>query len=314
MNKKPKPFVYIGYLGAVICALALLWGCAAVSAVKEQTRQVVKTISLKKSPYKKKVVVLPIQNETFITGSDIEKIFQKPFFEFLDHEYPHVFWIKPGEVIYPEQLLRLPRLISGQIDNLTLVRIGRELGLNAIVSVNLVNIDAEEKKTGILMFKGTDYFARVRIGFQVYDIGTGAKLLDDSTTHNLKVDGSEFDAIKTKTPDGVYGLNEVMTEIAEQGAEKVCNVIESHIWEGYVVSVEDNRMILSCGREHNLKTGDRFDLFNSQEIIEGKDGQKFFLPGVRVGEAEIISVAVGRSEALPVGSILVKPGFSIRPQ
>ncbi len=303
---------------ALLCLLPVLVlsvsGCSPVSAVKQQTRKVAEVITFSGGGYKKVVGIMPLENDSFIQKSDFETLFKDPFFDRLERICPEVIWLKPGDPDGPGPLDRAPRLASGGIDNLALARRGKALGLHAILLAGLLNVDAEQKEKGFLLFRDTHYYGRVQLNIAVYSTETGAKLLDEIVTLQREVDGAEYDAIASKDAAGVYELAEALEEIADTGAEMSCETLRETGWKGYVVNVEGERISFAPGREAGVRTGDIFEVFDSGEIIENRFGQRFLLPGKKTGEIRVTTVKNGKAEAEPLGEIYVKTGFVVRPK
>jgi hypothetical protein len=282
-------------LGCLAMLLAvLLIGC---TTVRNQTKKVVGVLPFAGERLRKKVVIVPFENTTFLSDEAVRQRFMDRLSGLLAEECDRVLWIQPEDPGYPEVLGRVPRLASGRIDNLALAEIGRGSGINAFLLGNVASIDAEEKEKGILMFRDIHYFESTQIGFQLYDTGTGAKLMDESIKASTEVDGAEFDAIIAKDLPAMYELDQTLERIASEGAEKVCDSLGKHPWQGFVVAVQDDAVTLSAGRENGITVGDVLKVYGVGEVVEGKFGQRFVIPGPPAGEIEITSVADGRSEA-----------------
>lgn len=290
----------------------LLAGCSAVSTVKDRAAKMTASLPFTSGHLKKRVAIVPPENRTFIGKADIAGAVGKRFAEILDRECRNIVLVTPEDPAYPAQLFQLQRNATGDIDNLALARLGSEAGLNAIVAVTVMDADADEKEKGILIFRNTHYFGTASADVAVYDTGTGAKLLDKSITRKKELDGAEYDTVKARNAAGVYAMTDLLEEIAEEGAEKVCEAIQKQPWQGYVSAVSDGKILLSCGRETGMKAGDRFEVFDRGEIIRGKYGQQFYIPGRKTGEMIITAVFVGKAEGTPVGDAIVKPGFFVR--
>ena len=142
--------------------------------------------------------------------------------------------------------------------------------------------------------------------------GTGAKLLDESLKESVEVDGAEFDAIVAKDLQSMYELNQTLDRISADGAEKVCETLGKNPWQGYVVAIQDGRIILSSGRETGMTAGDVLAVYRVGEVIDGKFGQRFMIPGTFAGEIEITAVADGRAEARLVGEADVAVGCTVK--
>ncbi len=293
---------------AVLLALCL-GGC---TTVKKQAKKITRALPFAGERLRKKVVVVPFANTTFISDQDMQPLFTNLFIDLLSTDCGSILWVKPGDPDYPAAIDQVPRLTSGRIDNLALAEMGRAMGANAFLLGNVVSVDAEEKEKGFFIFRDTHYYESAQVGFQVYDTGTGAKLMDESLKESLEVDGAEFDAILAKDLKAMYELGETMGRIAANGAEQVCETLQKNPWQGYVVAVQEGKVILSSGREIGLKAGDVLKVYRVGEIFEGKDGQRFIVPGSLAGEIEITAVADGRAEARPVEGADVAAGYAVR--
>ncbi len=304
--------------GAFLCmlpVLMLVWsGCSSVSAVKQQTRKVAEVITFSGGGYKKIVGIMPLENDSFIRESDFDNLFKTRFFERLERTCPNVIWLKPDDPDNLNPLNRVPRLASGGIDNLALARQGKTPGLHAVLLAGLINVDAEQKEKGILLFRDTHYFGRVQLNIALYSTETGAKLLDEIVTLQKEVDGAEYEAIAAKDSAGVYELTEALEEIADLSGDLACETVRKSSWQAYVVDVEGERISFAPGRESGVRIGDVFEVFDSGEIIENRYGQRFFVPGKKTGDIRVTTVFIGKAEAEPLGEIYVKTGFMVRPK
>ncbi|GBC62768.1 hypothetical protein DENIS_3745 [Desulfonema ishimotonii] len=315
MNDSKPCRPMLGLAAALCMALfPLMSGCTAVSAVKEKTREIADVVTFS-DHHIKKVGIAPFDNRTFISSQDFETIFHSRFIETLADECPDVLWIKPGDAAYPPELMELPREeLSGRLDNLGLAKLGKTLGLNTIVVVRAVEVDAEEKEKGILFLRDTRYFGTAQISVAAYNVGTGAKLLDESLSREAEVDGAEFDAIEAGDESGVYELSDVLEELAVNAGEKLCKAVEAQRWEGYVHAVEGDRITLSFGREAGLRAGEVLAVYDESEILENKFGQRFFIPGEKVGEIKITEIFVGKARATAISDNGIRPGSLVRPR
>lgn len=304
--------------GALLCVLPVLmlvWsGCSSVSAVKQQTRKVADVITFSGGGYKKIIGIMPLENDSFIRKSDFDNLFKTRFFERLERTCPNVIWLKPDDPDTPNPLDRVPRLASGGIDNLALARQGKALGLHAVLLAGLINVDAEQKEKGIMLFRDTHYFGRVQLNIALYSTQTGAKLLDEIVTLQTEVDGAEYEAIAAKDSAGVYELTEALEEIADTGGDLACETVREASWQAFVLDVEGERISFAPGRESGVRTGDTFEVFDSGEIIENRYGQRFLVPGKKTGDIRVTTVFIGKAEAEPLGEIYVKTGFIVRPK
>lgn len=305
---------FTGWVGiaAIFLLLTTLVGCGTVDAVKKQTRKVVKAMPFTGSRFKQKVAVLPFRNRTFLLERDVEALFYDRFVKNLESTCSEVIWVLPSDPVFPSQLGDVPRLVNGQVDNLELSRRAQSLGFQAVVTGGVLTVDAEEKETGILIFRDSAYYECVRINFQVFHTGTAAKLLDETLTCETEVDGATFDAIDKRDTRSSYALEDAMEEIVVGGSDRVCEAILKQKWHTLVVSVADGLVLLASGRESGLKPGDVLNVYTQGEIIEGASGERFILPGPKSAEIEVTEVLVGQATAKVKGDGRVEAGFTVR--
>ena len=301
-----------------LCLLSLfflvcLQACTAYTTIKEKTAEAAKSLAFSGDGMIKKVAVLSPENKTFISEKDFNELFGQKFLETLDEECSDIILIKPKDKGYPSQLEKLVMQNSGMPDNLTFVKLGRELGLNAIVIVKAVEADAEEKEKGIPFFKDTHYFGILQINVVAYSMLTGAKIIDESPSSETEIDGSEFDAIRAGETQGIFEISEALSEMAANAGEKVCETIGEERWHGYIIAVDGERVRLSSGRETGLKPGDILNVYDQGERIQGKNKEVFLIPGEKIGEIKITEVFAGKGEAMKVSGGDIQPGCVVRP-
>mgnify|MGYP006294804191 CR=1 FL=1 len=213
---------------------------------------------------------------------------------------------------FPETLLNPPKLPSGKIDNLALAEVGRKLGLNAIVSGQVVNIAMTREQEGILWFRDLEDRLRIQFHIAVFDTETATKLFSRQFVHQRELEPQEAEAIKSGSPALFSILSESIGEITEDLADDICAAILNQPWAGYVVSVQPDRVTLSFGSDIGVRTGDKFEVHEMGEVIEGVDGHQFILPGKKIGEITITATESGFSEAEIVSGEGIRSGAVVR--
>ena len=96
--------------------------------------------------------------------------------------------------------------------------------------------------------------------------------------------------------------------------EKICDAIVFQPWKGFITSVDDDKIHLNFGGKIGLKIGDLFDVFDSNEIFEGLEGRRFFMPGTKTGEIKITEVHPDTAEAILVSGHDIQSGFCVQPK
>ncbi len=287
---------------------SLIAGCSFLPAIKK----IACDIKAPAGDLKKKVGITLFENRTFLAVNNFEKIFHIKLAENIKETCPDILIIKPGDTGYPDQMAVLPKLDSERIDNLVLAKTGRKLGLNAIVTGSLIDISGNKENRGILWFKNTYNFIRFQIVVEVYDTETGAKIFDDSFDDKIQVDETDLDNFGTGNAKEIPALNDALLNAVIPIGEKICDALNIQPWRGYVISSFDDKIIISSGKRSGLILGDKLEVYDSGSIFEGKDGRKFFIPGLKIGEIKITALYPDKAEASPVSGKNIKIGSVVK--
>jgi hypothetical protein len=297
-----------------LIGLVSIPGCSAVPSIKKSTKRMVRDFRAPDSDLKKKVGIVLFENKTTLANKDIEEKFIKDLSEAITSSCPNILLEKPGDPGYPNDLAKVPRINTGDVDNLALARIGRQLGLNAIVTGVLTTITPKKRKQGIWWLKDTHYFVQVRMAAEVYDTETGAKLLDKSFIHETEVDEADLESYQTDSVVNEFVVDEEFGTIADEMGETICNAIVFQPWKGFISSIASDKILLNFGENINLKIGDLFEVFDSNSILEGLGGHRFFEPGHKTGEIKIVEVYPNTAKAVLVSGHDIQPGFCVQPK
>jgi hypothetical protein len=209
-------------------------------------------------------------------------------------------------------IAQLPKLASGQIDNFAVAVIGRQLGLNAVICGNLVNIRPLDELEGILWMKETRYSLEVLISTQVYDTQTATKIIDESFTQEVEIDELDYAEIKRTNAQNFPKLNEAYDKIVVDMGDRICEAVGQEKWAGYVTAVDGEKFIISAGGLVGLKQGNVLEVFDSGRILEGIDGQRFYSPGLKTAELEIVAISDNQAEAVKLTGRGLKVGSVVR--
>ncbi|MBC2694353.1 MAG: hypothetical protein HF982_03560 [Desulfobacteraceae bacterium] len=287
---------------------SLIAGCSFLPAIK----RIACDIKAPAGNLKKKVGITFFENRTFCAVNNFEKIFHIKLAEKIKETCPNILIIKPGDTGYPDQMVVPPRLASGRIDNLVLAKTGRKFGLNAIVTGSLIDISGNKENRGILWFKNTYNFIRFQIVVGVYDTETGAKIFDDSFVHEIKVDELDLNNLGIGDTNAIPALTDSLLNASIPIGKKICDAVNIQPWKGYVISSFDDKIIISSGKRSGLILGDKLEVYDSESIFEGKDGQKFFIPGLKIEEIKITALYPDRAEATPISGKNIKVGSTVK--
>jgi hypothetical protein len=294
-------------LFSLIC-LFLFAGCSSFSSKNKKSGNLI----IQNRDIAKKVGIAIIQNKTSFKDRSYEKIFQEYLIESITDSCSDILLVKPGDIGYPDFLVRLPMFDTESIDNFGLSQLGKQTGMNAIVTGEIMGIIGKEEKRGILLFKDLHEFIYFQVKIEVYDTETGVKLIDEGYSEAIEIDEFELELFKKKEVVSMSEVNDVFLKISEDIGEKICNAVHILPWQGYIASVNENKIIISSGKNVGLMPGAVLEVFTKGEIIEGVDGHRFWAPGRKTGEVKLTSVSDDSSEAVFYAGSDIIEGCSVK--
>jgi len=314
------------YTRLVAGALILFAGClifigctATQTVVKKTTKTITRTtrdisrkIALSDEDLKRKVGIFNFENNTSQKTLNFQEIFHKGLPDYLSDQCPGIILLNPAAGGLLNALKKPPKLTTGIIDGYALTIFGRQLGLNAVVTGSLEDIRVIDELQGILWTKDTQHLVLVFIRVEVFDTRTATKILDDTFNRRIEIDDLEYRMIQEseqiKTPELNETLNRLLTDIGDS----ICDAIRDQPWDGYITEIDGDRYVIPSGTDVGLESGDILEVFDGSRIMEGVGGQHFFIPGLKIGEIEIVAITEDRLEAKVVSGGDIKKGSTVR--
>ena len=296
----------------------LLASCSPQKTIEKTTKTVTKTtdkirhnIRFSDDDLQRLTAVVGFENKSLYRAKDFAQLFRKGIPEYLNNECDDVTVPELGTGKVVQRLKQLPRLKSGQIDNFALAILGRKLGLNAIVTGSLNDIGLIAETEGIIL-KDTLHSIQILVSIQVYDTETGSKIIDESFNRKVEIEEIDYDLMRSEEKLILPDLNETISDLLAEMGERICWAIEEQAWNGFISSFDGDKVILAAGEMSGLKPGDELEVFDNTRILKGRDGQKFFIHGKKIGEIRIIAVDRESSEAEVVSDNGIQTGSSVR--
>lgn len=296
----------------LLVAVLMVSGCSSFSTIKKTTKKIARDLKSPDGDMKKKIGIALFDNKTFCDNQRFEEFFFTNLVSTIKEACSDILLVRPGDAGCPAFLTDLPVQPTGQLDNLALVKAGRQIGLNAIVTGSLIDIKAVKEEHGFLWFKGVSNIVQMQMVVEVYDTETAAKLLDEIFSCEIEVNEQEFELIKSKKAEGIAGFKNAFMHIAGIAGEEICDTVAMQPWKGYVVSISGNRIIISSGRKSGLIAGDILEVYAGEKIIKGKDGRRFFVPGLKTGEIKITTVYSDKAAAVSISADDINEGCLVR--
>ncbi|MFO7666130.1 MAG: lipopolysaccharide transport periplasmic protein LptA [Desulfobacterales bacterium] len=260
----------------------------------------------------KSIGISLIENKTGNSSINFKEDIHKQLSGALGRNCSSLQLFQEGDENFPVDFLKLPKKAFGSIDSFRICETGRKFGLSAILTGSIISIITGEETRGILWYRDTYPFVSISVHFDIYDTESGAKLLDENFSYKRDSDELEIEAVKAGRIDPVL-LKDAFEHISKDAGRKICEIMKKQSWKGFVSSVSGDKILISSGSSTGVVPGNVFEVYVNS-LLEGKDGQKFYIPGSRAGLIKITAVNKNDSEAILVTGDPVKKGYIIRPK
>jgi len=251
-----------------------------------------------------------IENKTGNSSINFKEDIHKKLAEALERGCSAVQLFQEGDENFPPDFIKLPKKASGSIDSFRICETGRKFGLSAILAGSIISITTGEETRGILWYRDSYPFVSISVHFDIYDTETGVKLLDENFSYKRDSDELEIESVKAGRIEPAF-LKDAFEHISKDAGRKICEIMKKQSWKGYVSSVSGDKILISSGSNTGIVPGNVFEVYVNS-LLEGKDGQKFYIPGSKAGLIKITAVNKNDSEAILVTGDSIKKGYTIK--
>lgn len=307
--------LYILFLTFIGCTVTRTVGETVektTKTLKNTTRTITRTFKLSDEDLKRKVGIINFGNNSLRETTDFQNIFHKGLPDYMNENCEGILVDDPGAGGLLALVKEPPKLKSGLRDNYSLALIGRQIGLNAIVTGSLEDIRVIDELQGILWTKDTHHFVEVNIRVEVNDVRTATKLLDNTFVSEIEIEDLDYRMIQQSDRIRLPALNETLSKLLADIGSEICYTVKDQPWTGFITKAGEDRFTISSGSEIGLKVGDVLEVYDSSRIIEGVGGQRFFTPGLQIGEIEIVNITQNTSEARLLSGKNIRKGSTVR--
>ena len=274
-----------------------LSGCGAYSSLKKSTENIARDFWAPDDDLKKTVFRAALNNQVAAARQDLGDAIDSRYRESLALSCPALMLAGVNNEPAYQPLNQLFQNSSGQMDNVALVRVGKKLGLTAVVSSRFYAIAIRKQDTGFLWFLKKLPFAWISASTEVYDIETGAKYLDQTFTREIELDEDTAEQVRKGNIGSVSDIDQAVNEIIKDMADAVCDVLVRKPWKGFVSQVSGDSLTLSSGSDAGLTVGRVLQVYSAGTRMQGAEGQTYLLPGSRIGDIRITAVRSDSADA-----------------
>ena len=280
--------------------------------LKNTTRTLTRNFKLSDEDLKRKVGIINFENNSLRETTAFQNIFHKGLPDYMNENCEGILVDDPATGSLLALVKEPPKLNSGHLDNYSLALIGRQIGLNAIVTGNLEDIRVIDELQGVLWTKDTHHFVEVNIRVEVNDVRTATKLLDQTFVREIEIEDLDYQMIQQSDRIQLPVLNETLSKLLADIGSEICHTVKDQPWTGFITKAEEDRFTISSGSGIGLKVGDVLEVYDSSRIIKGVGGQRFFTPGLQIGEIEIVNINQNTSEARLISGKEILKGSTVR--
>jgi hypothetical protein len=282
-------------------------GCATTKTVY---KKVSKTVGLKKPSLKKRVLVLPILDQSGLQERRVAEL-TVALVEFLNED-KELLALRASEALPLDTQLRSPRF--GIIVDPDLAKRAEEMCMNAVVTAVISPFEIRRKKTGIWPFRGTKTEFEVSMVVNALDVTNGTLFSTNLESRRVKAqEEGDFLVIEGKEPriDGA-ALDKALPKIVKAQASAIADALQDHPWSGRILSSDKKGVMISAGQDIGLKPESIFEVFARGEPIRSASGRSLFLLGPKVGEIKTVEIMETYAAAVPLGETRFNAGQVIR--
>ena len=300
-------------LPILLILVMMISGCGIASSYRPADKKTIRDFATSDT-YRKRIGVLVLTNSTAFTSDQIAATFMDTFLSSLKEAVPNAQVMLPDGNENTPFLRNPPRIGNGDIDVFSLSSQARQAGMNAVVSPIIMDIRGSKKDTGFWFFRDVSYILQIQTAAAAYDTITGSRLALGILTEKIDISEQQYEMIKSGREIEFDDLVDVAKEMGDRLGKQLGDAVNQSNWMTSLISVNDGNCGMPAGSEAGIKPGDRFSVLDASSILTGLNGQRFIVPGIKIGEITIERVteqtAFGKADAdspPPVGSILV-PG------
>ncbi len=295
-------------LVALVVGMTFGGGCSSPT-----TRRIAFDLKSPDAHLKKQIGIAYLKNQTKFGDPGLNTFFERTLISHLQKQGPNLLIKKPGDREFPEAIIEPVLMANGQIDNLALAQAGRQIGLNAILVCTLYDVHPEQETTGMLWFKGSRAFIFVQVLTEVFDTLTGAKILDESYIREIELDEDQSMLMRDDLTLTTSAIMDGLTQLIPDMSEAIGDVVLTKPWRGFIRATSGSKVFISSGRRAGVRKGDLYEVSQGDRIIDGANGQRFFLPSGPYAKLKVTTVFPEWSETVTLEGGPVNLGSYLRP-
>jgi hypothetical protein len=183
--------------------------------------------------------------------------------------------------------------------NPALIKSADEMGVDVMIVGALSPFETNTRREGIWPFRKITKKVDISLLINALDVINGGFLL--SHLENVESETSSHgEGEEQKSTLKRATLNEALSEIIENQADVITEILRAHPWRSRVTSVEADGLIVDGGRDIGLEKGSVLEVYEIDGSIRSLDGRNLPLLGNKVGEIKVVNVLSASVDASPL--------------
>ena len=275
---------------SLLMVLLVLAGCAPRTTVKQKQAITVKETERVETKYtgpKRRVAIVDFENKTAYGARRLGTAATDILISELG---------KTGKFILVERdkmekLLEEQKLgMTGIIDPTTAARMGRILGVNAIVTGSISQFGVKTGGSEYVIVQSKRQEAEATVDIRVVDVETGQILFTDSGKGVARTGTGSVLGLGTRKGYDETLEGEALRAAIVKFVDNITNQINALPWSCRVATVEAGKIYLDAGLKSGLEKGTKLKVFHlGKEIKSPTTGLVIGRTEEEIGEAEVAS-------------------------
>lgn len=218
-------------------------------------------------------------------------------------------------IVIPQQdidaLLRQQKFeAAGAADPETAAKMGRIMGLNAVVTGAVTAYSEAEEGADFIVGRMKKQIARVTVDYRIVDAETGVQLAADS--------GTGIYEKKVTTVMGAGGRagydpdlrDGALRDALTKAMVNMLDRLESRAWSGRIAQIEEGNLYINAGQRSGLLVGEKLDVFRAgREIIDPSTKMRLGTTENLIGQAVVVKNDLGDQMDLSLAAPSSGGGF-----
>jgi hypothetical protein len=294
-------------LPAILILSALLLGCGGLKFHRDDPPQpTIKTAPAGRGLIYKAAIISAKTPETPF-GLRLNEQFLEMLIQTIGREGTRIKLVTPKEHDFPASSAS-PAQAGSYGDITAVMDSARRQGFQGVIQAAVRDLRVDSRTWGFLWFSRTNYFASYSVILDLYDPFTGAKLVSRLKEATVKIDFDDFESFKEGRPIEFASLEEEVIDTAGDYGGVVAKTLEKQPWKASVISVSAGLIQLAADGGAGLVPDQMVALYEARRVLQNRFGQKFNVPGFKIGEARITHTGEAVIEAALEEAADIRPG------